>query len=66
MPYSHTGKNTDPQFRHERARKAAEARLSPDRLIARLAALAPTLTAAQAAQVHSLVTLLPSEGGDRS
>lgn len=45
--YSRTGKNADPGFRHDRARKAALARESLDNYVRKLVDRAPELTAEQ-------------------
>ncbi len=55
------GKLADPQFRHERARKAALARTSLDAHIKAVAARAPELTPAQREQ---LALLLHPGAGD--
>lgn len=55
------GKLSDPVFRHERARKAANARTSADYHIKAIAARAPELTAAQ---LEKLALILNPGRGD--
>ena len=59
-----SGKLADPQFRHERAVKAALARHSPDALIAALVRSAPALTAEQAARLRALLPAPEAGDGD--
>lgn len=61
MSYSATGKNADPQFRVERARKAVAARNSVDAHIRALVDAAPPLTDEQRARLATL--LAPTPGG---
>jgi hypothetical protein len=58
------GKLADPAFRHERARKAANARNSVDAHIRALVDAAPKLTAEQAAQLRSLLPAAMRRAGD--
>lgn len=51
----YTGKRADPQWRHERAVKAAAARDSIDRLIQRIVARAPELTAEHRGQLAAML-----------
>lgn len=59
---SYTGKLADPEFRRERARKAAKARTTPDAHIQALVDSAPSLTAEQAERLRSL--LPPADDAD--
>lgn len=49
------GNSADPQFRRDRARKAALARTSLDHHVDRLVAAAPELTPAQRARLSALL-----------
>ena len=49
------GKLADPEVRRQRARKARAAQDTPDRLIRRLVASAPELSAEQAEQLRALL-----------
>jgi hypothetical protein len=62
--YVETGKNADPEFRKERARKSSAARHSPDALIRTLVRRAPELTPANRAQLRAL--LASTDGGQRT
>lgn len=56
-----TNKLADPEFRHERARKAAKARTSTDYYIDKLVRSAPPLTPEQVERIRAL--LPPPAGG---
>ena len=49
----------DPEWCRDRARRARAAQDSPDRLIAKLVASAPELSAEQAAQLRMLLPAVP-------
>jgi len=59
LPAEVRGSSADPEFRHERAVKAAAARHSLDARIEALVRSAPALTAEQAAKLRAL---LPAPG----
>lgn len=76
--YVHSGKNTDPEFRAERARKMAAGRAAPKNLLRRISGLTPeelaagarALTPAEAAKIRPslavITAALPTEGADGS
>lgn len=61
MPYSHTGKNADPEFVKARSAKGGRATHTIDFHIRKIVDAAPSLTAAQRDQ---LAVLLRPDGGD--
>ncbi|SCG63981.1 hypothetical protein [Micromonospora halophytica] len=56
-----TGSNDDPEFRRERARRAGQARQSPDAYITALVKRAPQLTENHRARLRAL--LASQDGG---